>query len=173
MTAHLFFHTFPSLTHWPVCRTSLAAGIRIMMLLVLRRLSASRGMAPVGTSLLGITRPFSYPTSSVRHHTLRAPILIPLTCPSTPVGTGVQLFGNISQFGTYDLQLDGQRQTSISTFSPSNPNLLADYTNLPAANHTLSLTFHNPTGSNQTLISIERVIILVEGTAGCVTLPRI
>ncbi|KAI0030936.1 hypothetical protein K488DRAFT_12195, partial [Vararia minispora EC-137] len=76
-------------------------------------------------------------------------------------GTGVQLFGNISEAGTYDLQVDGQTNRSISVFSPSDPTLLASYTSLPAANHTLSLVFHNPSGNTDTLISIERAVILV------------
>ncbi|KAI0066195.1 hypothetical protein BV25DRAFT_1515950 [Artomyces pyxidatus] len=74
-------------------------------------------------------------------------------------GTGIQLFGNVTA-ASYDLTLDGHTNGSISSFS-SDPTLLAAYDGLPQGNHTLSLTFHNPTNSTSSLIAIDNALITV------------
>ncbi|KAI0048280.1 hypothetical protein FA95DRAFT_1098201 [Auriscalpium vulgare] len=74
-------------------------------------------------------------------------------------GTAIQLFGNITA-ATYDLVLDGQTNSSISSFS-DDPTLLASYEQLAQRNHTLSLIFHNPTNSTSSLIAIDNAVITV------------
>ena len=90
-----------------------------------------------------------------------------LNGPST--GTGIQLFGNVTQSISYNLTLDGQTNGPITTFSPSDATLLASYTNLTASNHTLSLVVVNPTGDSENLLAFDRAVILVNQTDACVS----
>lgn len=65
---------------------------------------------------------------------------------------------------TYDLQLDGIKNSSISP-SSSGMTLLATYHDLQLGNHTLSLIAHNPTNSSSALIAIESALITVNSTS--------
>lgn len=78
---------------------------------------------------------------------------------NVPVGTGIQLFGNVTSV-TYDLSLDGQTNSSISSFS-SDPTLLASYSQLSDAQHMLSLRVHNPNNSTSSLMVIDKAVITI------------
>lgn len=78
-------------------------------------------------------------------------------------GNGIQLSGNVTGNITYDLQLDGQTNSTISPSSGTT--LLASYDNLPPANHTLSLTVHNPTNSSSAFIAIDYALIHVNSSS--------
>jgi hypothetical protein len=73
-------------------------------------------------------------------------------------GTGIQLFGNISQ-ATYNTTLDG---TSIQANSSSLMNsLLAEFHGLPDTNHTVTLTVHTispPTSDSY--ISFDKAVVI-------------
>ncbi|TFY75109.1 hypothetical protein EWM64_g8903 [Hericium alpestre] len=75
-------------------------------------------------------------------------------------GSGIQLFGNVTGAATYDLTLDGQTNSSISSFS-SDATLLASYEDLQPANHTLSLIVHNPNNLTSSRIAIDSAVISV------------
>ncbi|KAI9456564.1 hypothetical protein BJY52DRAFT_1224230 [Lactarius psammicola] len=81
-------------------------------------------------------------------------------------GNGIQLSGLVTGNITYDLQLDGLTNTTVS---PSSPGVLAAYDNLQPTNHTLSLTVHNPTNSSSALIAIDHALIKVNSTSPNVT----
>ncbi|KAI9442464.1 hypothetical protein H4582DRAFT_1283548 [Lactarius indigo] len=81
-------------------------------------------------------------------------------------GNGIQLSGLVTGNITYDLQLDG---LTNSTVTPSSPGILAAYDNLQPTNHTLSLTVHNPTNSSLALIAIDHALIKVNSTSPNVT----
>ncbi|KAI0001361.1 hypothetical protein BJV74DRAFT_882588 [Russula compacta] len=83
-------------------------------------------------------------------------------------GNGIQLSGIITEPMTYDLQLDGIKNSSISP-SSSGTTLLAVYDDLQLGNHTLSLIAHNPTNSSSALIAIESSLITVNSTSPNVT----
>ncbi|KAI0316500.1 hypothetical protein OF83DRAFT_1172824 [Amylostereum chailletii] len=80
-------------------------------------------------------------------------------------GSAIQLFGNLSGPASYDLSLDGQSNSSISSFDPSNPTLLASYDQLPQQDHVLSLTFHNPTNTSSALIAIDRAVFTTSASS--------
>lgn len=82
-------------------------------------------------------------------------------------GNGIQLTGFVAGPVTYDLQLDGQTNSSISPSSGTT--LLASYDNLQPTNHTLSLIVHNPTNSSSALIGIYHALINVNSTSPNVT----
>lgn len=78
-------------------------------------------------------------------------------------GNGIQLSGQVTGDITYDLQLDGKTNSSISPSSGAT--VLATYDNLQPTNHTLSLTVHNPTNSSSALIAIYSALIKVNSTS--------
>ena len=80
-----------------------------------------------------------------------------------PAGNGIQLSGIAEGPVTYDLQLDGRTNSSISP-STSGETLLAEYDSLQPGNHTLSLIVHNPTNSTSALIAIDHALITVNST---------
>lgn len=84
-----------------------------------------------------------------------------VTVSTCAIGSGVQIFGNRSSSATYDLRLDGQTNSSISTFSALDPTLLASYDDLDNEDHTLTLIVRNPSNLSSTLIAIDRVAISV------------
>lgn len=84
-----------------------------------------------------------------------------MTVSTCATGSGVQIFGNRSSSATYDLRLDGQTNSSISTFSALDPTLLASYDGLNNEDHTLTLIVRNPSNLSSTLIAIDRVAISV------------
>ncbi|KAF8271317.1 hypothetical protein EI94DRAFT_1784320 [Lactarius quietus] len=81
-------------------------------------------------------------------------------------GNGIQLSGYVTGPITYDLELDGQKNTT--TPSPGTT-LLAAYENLQPTNHTLSLIVHNPTNSSTALIEIYNALINVNSTSPNIT----
>jgi hypothetical protein len=84
-------------------------------------------------------------------------------------GNGIQLSG-IADGVTYDLELDGHTNSSISP-STSGTIVLAEYDDLEPGNHTLSLIVHNPTNSTSALIAIDYALITINSTSSkCV--PR-
>jgi hypothetical protein len=83
---------------------------------------------------------------------------------SVPAGNGIQLSGIAEGPITYDLQLDGHTNSSISP-STSGETLLAEYDRLQPGNHTLSLIVHNPTNSTSALIAIDHALITVNSTS--------
>jgi hypothetical protein len=84
--------------------------------------------------------------------------------PIVPTGNGIQLSGLAEGPITYDLQLDGRTNSSISP-STSGRTLLAEYDGLPPGNHNLSLIVHNPTNSTSALIAIDHALITVNSTS--------
>jgi hypothetical protein len=88
---------------------------------------------------------------------------------SVPSGNGIQLSGIADGPVTYDLELDGLTNSSISP-STSGSTLLAEYDGLQPGNHTLSLIVHNPTNSTSALIAIDHALITINSTSPkCVT----
>ncbi|KAI0305489.1 hypothetical protein B0F90DRAFT_1698461 [Multifurca ochricompacta] len=83
-------------------------------------------------------------------------------------GNGIQLSGLATSPVTYDLQLDGQTNSSISP-STSGSSILATYSDLQPTNHTLSLIVRNPTNSSSALIGIAHALINVNSTSPNVT----
>jgi hypothetical protein len=83
---------------------------------------------------------------------------------SVPTGNGIQLSGIAEGPVTYDLQLDGSTNSSISP-SATGGTLLAEYGGLQPGNHTLSLIVHNPTNSTSALIAIDNALITVNSTS--------
>ncbi len=79
-------------------------------------------------------------------------------------GNGIQLSGLVTGNITYDLELDGLTNSTVSP-SSSGITLLAAYDNLQPTNHTLSLTVHNPTNSSSALIAIDHALIKVNSTS--------
>jgi hypothetical protein len=79
-------------------------------------------------------------------------------------GNGIELSGLVTGNITYDLQLDGLTNSTVSP-SSSGTTLLAAYDNLQPTNHTLSLTVHNPTNSSSALIAIDHALIKVNSTS--------
>src|SRR5258708_5364887 len=84
--------------------------------------------------------------------------------PVVPTGNGIQLSGLAEGPITYDLQLDGHTNSSISP-STSGRTLLAEYDGLPPGNHNLSLIAHNPTNSTSAWIAIDHALIPVNSTS--------
>src|SRR6267154_664386 len=81
-----------------------------------------------------------------------------------PAGNGIQLSGIAEGPITYDLELDGRANSSISP-STSGGTILAEYDRLQPGNHTLSLIVHNPTNSTSALIAIDHALITVNSTS--------
>jgi hypothetical protein len=79
-------------------------------------------------------------------------------------GNGIQLSGIATGSITYDLQLDGSTNSSISP-TTSGTTLLAEYDGLQPGNHTLSLIVHNPTNSTSALIAIDHALITINSTS--------
>jgi len=104
--------------------------------------------------------PFS---GGVRSHALSFSKLLPISI-CVRVGNGIQLSGIVAGSITYDLQLDGSTNSSISP-STSGSILLAEYEGLQPGNHTLSLIVHNPTNSTSALIAIDRALITINSTS--------
>jgi hypothetical protein len=80
------------------------------------------------------------------------------------VGNGIQLSGIAAGSITYDLQLDGSTNSSISP-STSGRMLLGEYDGLQPGDHTLSLIVHNPTNSTSALIAIDHALITINSTS--------
>ncbi|KAI0256228.1 hypothetical protein BJV78DRAFT_1278762 [Lactifluus subvellereus] len=83
-------------------------------------------------------------------------------------GNGIELSGLATGPVTYDLQLDGVKNSSISP-PTSGTTLLASYDHLRATNHTLSLIVHNPTNSSSAFIAIDYALISANTTSPNVT----
>jgi hypothetical protein len=90
-------------------------------------------------------------------------LLLPISI-CVRAGNGIQLSGIATGSITYDLQLDGSTNSSISP-STSGKTLLAEYDGLQPGNHTLSLIVHNPTNSTSALIAIEHALITINSTS--------
>ncbi|KAI9507911.1 hypothetical protein F5148DRAFT_46156 [Russula earlei] len=82
-------------------------------------------------------------------------------------GNGIKLSGFALGPITYDLQLDGITNSSISP--PTGTTLLAAYDELPPGEHTLSLIVHNPANSSSALIAIDNASIAINSTLSNVT----
>ena len=91
-------------------------------------------------------------------------LLLPPISISVRAGNGIQLSGFAEGSITYDIQLDGSTNSSISP-STSGRTLLAEYDGLQPGNHTLSLIVHNPTNSTSALIAIDHALITVNSTS--------
>ena len=79
-------------------------------------------------------------------------------------GNGIQLSGVAVGSVTYDLELDGHTNSSI-TPSASGSVVLAKYDDLQPGNHTLSLIVRNPANSTLALIGIDYALITVNSTS--------
>ena len=78
-------------------------------------------------------------------------------------GNGIELSGLVTGNITYDLQLDGLTNSTVTPSSGTTS--LATYDNLEPTNHTLSLTVHNPTNSSSAWIAIYHALINVNSTS--------
>ena len=78
-------------------------------------------------------------------------------------GNAIELSGLVTGNITYDLQLDGLTNSTVSPSSGTT--LLAAYDNLQPTNHTLSLIVHNPANSSYALIAIDHALIKVNSTS--------
>jgi hypothetical protein len=157
-------------THSPF-QTFLLVGIPALLSQPVPHSPVNKVSAPASMSHLRTAQRFRF-SGGVRSHTTIT-VLRDSPVPSHS-GNSIKLSGLATGPVTYDLQLDGVKNSSISP-SPSGTTLLAAYDDLTPTNHTLSLIVHNPTNSSSAFMAIEYALISVNSTSPkCVPpdLPR-